>query len=105
MAVSDKPWSSFSDSDYSDSQYARACVLDRGPGAGSAKQRYGLRVREPSGALNRNGVHAAAQRLGSVKGASAAAKHVAARKLVALYHSQLKETPPDSLLRAAGMKS
>lgn len=104
-AVSDAAWSQFSDSDYSDAQYAAACVLDRGPDAGSAKQRYGLRVKQPDGTVNRNGVHAAAQRLGSVKGATPEQKRAAAKKLVSLYRNQLDEDPPASLLKAAGMKS
>src|SRR3954463_6146200 len=45
--VSDTPWSKFKDSDYDDSQYARACLLDRGQDTGTAKQRYGIPVREP----------------------------------------------------------
>jgi hypothetical protein len=102
--VSDKPWSQFSDSDYTDAQYARACVLDRGMGAGTAKQRYSLPVREPDGTLNRGGVHAAAGGHGvSAVHASPQAKKAAAVKLVGLYRSQLKEDPPPSLLAAAGM--
>ena len=55
--VSDTPWSNFKDSDYDDAQYARACLLDRGADAGTAKQRYSIPVREPDGTLNRNGCH------------------------------------------------
>jgi HK97 family phage prohead protease len=103
MAVSDTPWGNFTDADYSDEQYARACILDRGADAGTPKARYGLRVREPDGTLNRNGVHAAAQRLSAVRGASQAQIQAAARKLVTLYRSDLGEEPPDSVLSAAGM--
>jgi len=105
-AVSDKPWAQFSDADYSDEQYARACLLDRGMGAGTAKQRYSLRVREPDGTLNRAGCHAAASVLAGGRGgvnASPQAKKAAAVKLVGLYRNQLKEDPPPSLLSAAGM--
>lgn len=101
--VSDKPWSNFTKADYSDSQWARACVLDRGPSAGSAKQRYALPIAEPSGALNRNGVHAAAAALGGARGgvnASSEAKAAAARKLRGAY-SRIGEEPPDSLKAAA----
>lgn len=101
--VSNKPWSQFSDSDYTDAQYKRACILDRGTG-NTAKERYALRVREPDGTLNRNGVHAAAVVLAGGRGgvnAPAAAKKAAARKLVSLYH-QIGEQPPDSITRLAG---
>lgn len=105
VAVSDKPWSQFTQGDYSDEQWIRACLLDRGPDAGTPKQRYSIPVREPSGALNRNAVHAAAgaHGIGAVKGVSPEKKRAVARKLVSLYRNQLNEDPPDSLLRLAGM--
>jgi len=99
--VSDTPWSKFSQSDYSDEQWQRACVLDRGADAGgTAKQRYALPVREPGGALNRNGVHSAAGALAGSRGgvtASPEAKRSAARKLLSLY-KQIGDEPPDSLV-------
>jgi HK97 family phage prohead protease len=57
-------------SNFTDEQYARACVLDRGPDGGTAKQRYSLPVRDPSGALNCDGVAAARGRLNQVTGAT-----------------------------------
>lgn len=101
--VSNKPWSQFSQSDYSDTQWQRACILDRGTG-NTAKERYALPIREPSGALNANGVHAAAVVLAGGRGgvnAPPSAKKAAARKLVSAYR-QIGETPPDSLTRLAG---
>lgn len=98
MTVSDTPWGKFSQSDYTDAQWARACLIDAGVGEG--KQRYKLPVREPSGALNRNGVHAAAGRLNQVD-ASAEKKATAARALVAMYRNDLKEDPPESLMAMA----
>ena len=62
MKVSDAPWSEWSRGDYTDEQWRRACILDHEAGS-TAKERYGLPVREPDGTLNRNGVHAAAARL------------------------------------------
>jgi hypothetical protein len=99
-AVSDKAWSDFSQSDYDDAQWKRACLIDTGDGEG--KQRYKLPVKEPSGALNRNAVHAAAGRLGQTD-VSADVKKKAAKKLVSLYRNQLDEDPPKALLSAAGM--
>lgn len=103
-SVSDTPWSNFSTSDYTDEQYARACILDRGPDAGTAKQRYSLPVREPSGTVNRNACHAAAAVLGGGRGgvnATAEQKRAAAKKLLALYRGPLGDEPPESLVNAA----
>lgn len=97
--VSDKPWSDFSAADYTLEQYRRACLIVEN--GGKTKDDCKLPVREPDGTLNRNGCHAAAQRLGQVD-APADEKATAARKLVALYKNSLKETPPDSLVSLAG---
>ncbi len=104
-AVSNTPWSQFTQADYTPAQWARACLIDTGQGAADAKDRYKLPVREPSGALNRNGVHAAAggHGIGAVTGVPADVKAAAARKLVTLYRSDLGEDPPPSLMRMAGM--
>ncbi len=99
-AVSNTPWSQFSQADYSDEQWARACLIDTGQGTG--KQRYSLPVREPSGTVNRNGCHAAAARISQVQ-AAADVKRAAARALAGLYRGQLGEDPPASLLAMAGM--
>jgi HK97 family phage prohead protease len=103
VAVSDTPWSNFTQADYTDQQWARACLIDTGQGTG--KQRYKLPVREPSGALNRNGVHAAAggHGISAVQGISADQRRAAAKTLVGLYRNQLKEDPPEGLMSMAGM--
>jgi len=106
--VSDTPWSNFKDSDYDDAQYARACLLDRGADAGTAKQRYSIPVREPDGTLNRNGCHAAAAVLSStggtgsargnkIKNATDAQIASARKKLVSLYNGPLNEDVPQGL--------
>jgi uncharacterized protein len=99
-SVSDKSWDG-SASRFTDQQYARACVLDRGPSVANAKERYSLPIREPDGTLNRNAVHAAAA---AISKASAARDVIvtAARALIAAYR-QLGEQPPDSLLKLAGV--
>jgi hypothetical protein len=100
-SVSDKPWSDFTEADYSIEQWRKACLI--GPDTASeSKADYKLPVREPSGTLNRNGVHAAASRINQVSGVSTEQKQAAAKKLVALY-KQLDEDPPDSLSKLAGM--
>lgn len=99
VAVSDKPWSQFSASDYTIEQWRRACLLKMPGGDPNSKSTYKLPVREPGGALNRNGVHAAAAALAGARGgtsAPAGAKAAARSKLRGLYR-QLGEEPPESL--------
>lgn len=112
-SVSNTPWSNFKTSDYTDEQYARACLLDRGSNAGTAKQRFGIPVREPSGVVNSNGAHAAAAVLSSVGGAGNARGNklsatpaqlaVARRKLVDIYRNVLKEPLPQGLMAHSAM--
>lgn len=100
--VSNTPWSQFSQGDYTPEQWARACLIDTGQGDPSSKDRYRLPVKEPGGALNRNAVHAAAGRINQVQGVSPEKKKTAARKLAALYRSELGEDPPPALASMAG---
>ena len=90
VAASDKPWSHFSASDYTIEQWRQACLLKMPGGDPESKSTYKLPVREPGGALNRNGVHAAAAALAGARGgvkapaeAKAAAKAQAARPVPA----------------------
>lgn len=106
MTVSNAPWSNFSQADYSVQQFRAACLIDlnTGPSSDATKGNCKLPVREPSGALNRNAVHAAAARLAGAGGgvmAPPAAKKAAARKLLSLY-SQIGDPAPDSIKRMAG---
>lgn len=100
FAIDEGPWSG-SASNYSDTQYQAACALDRkGCGGKYAsmppKERCSLPYKTPSGEVSRRGVHAAAQRLGSVTDVCPSAVASAKSKLRAAY-KQLGETPPDSL--------
>jgi hypothetical protein len=102
MAISNKPWSQFSESDYSIEQWRRACLIDMG-GDRENKGNFKLPVREPDGTLNRNGVHAAAAALAGARGGVQAPpeqKRRAARALMRLY-SELVEDPPESVRRIA----
>ena len=104
MPVSSRPWSSFSAADYTPAQYHRACLVHLHQGPVEAKDDCKLPVREPSGALNRGGVHAAAAVLAGGRGGVAAppeAKRRAARSLLSLYR-EIGDPPPDSLRRLAG---
>jgi len=102
MPISNKPWSQFSQSDYTPEQWRRACLIHIDPNSDN-KADHKLPVREPDGTLNRNGVHAAAARLAGAGGgvdAPAEQKHRAARALTRLYH-ELDEEPPESIRRLA----
>ena len=88
-------------SNYTDEQYAAACVLDRAKCSADwkskpAKERYSLPIKAPgSSKVDADGVHAAAQRVGSVK-ACPAAVSAAKAKLRGAYKT-LGEEPPDSI--------
>lgn len=98
MAVSEAPWSGAA-SNYADTAaYCHACLINEntGPSSGWTQDKCALPVRTPSGAVSRNGAHAAAARINQVK-ASPAAKAKARHKLASIYRNDLKETPPDVL--------
>lgn len=105
MAVSDRPWSEISASDYRDAEsYCNACLinLNDGPPRDWVKSACKLPVMEPSRDINRNACHAAAAVLAGGRGgvdAPAAAKRTAARRLAGMYRSVLKEDPPEALMR------
>lgn len=108
MAVSNKPWGSISDSDYKDAAtFCKYCLIDLNePGKDKVKNMCKLPVYEPNGQLNRNGVHAAAAALAGARGgvqADMQSKRKAARKLLRLY-AELKEEPPESIKKLAGVK-
>lgn len=106
MPISNKPWGSISESDYKDAEaFCKASLIDLNePGEEKVKGKCKLPVYEPGGALNRNGVHAAAAVLAGSRGgvnAPPEAKRKAARKLISLY-AELDEEPPESLRKLAG---
>lgn len=98
MAASDTPWGNFSPSDYSPQQWQRACLIDTEQGAIESKERYRIPVREPSGTVNRNGVHQAANRLKTTDDVPAEKRMSAARKLISIFRVELGENPPDELV-------
>jgi len=101
MAISDKPWSQFSQADYTPEQWRRACLIHLADD--DVKEHHKLPVYEPDGTLNRNAVHQAAAVLAGARGgvdAPPAKKRAAARELIRLYRL-LEEEPPESLRRLA----
>lgn len=95
--IVNRPWNG-SASRFDDEQYERSCLVCR-PGDESVKERCSLPVLEPDGALNVQGMHAAASRLNQT-GLSPDLKARAARKLVR-YYRQAGEDPPPSVVSIA----
>jgi uncharacterized protein len=100
-SVTDTPWDGAAGR-FSDEQYQRACAACDPEEKGTVKQRCFLPHHEPDGTINRNGVHAAAQRVGHLSGRSPSAVSKAKAHLRAHYDA-LDEDPPDSLRSAAGL--
>jgi hypothetical protein len=104
-SVSDRPWSDFTASSYpTPENYCASCLVDLNDGAKTKALCY-LPYKEPGGAINRGGVHAAASVLAGGRGGvdiPQAAKVAAAKKAVSLYRSTLNEDPPESIVTLAG---
>ena len=98
IAVTQKPWDG-SASRFTDEQYQRSCLIDRG-GNATIKERCSLPVLEPDGTLNANALGAAAAALEGgrtpLADVTASMREAAARKLLR-YYSAAGKTPPDSL--------
>lgn len=78
--------------------YCSSCIIDDNPaGQPKVQSKCHLPVKEPGGALNKNAVHAAAQRLSSTQSPS---KAKAARALIG-YYRQMGEEPPENVKAAA----
>lgn len=104
-SLSSKPWNGGAEN-YSDAaSYCEACLVDLNDGSGDkVKAKCHLPVKEPSGAVNRAALGAAAAALAGGRGGGvqipAAAKKSAARKLRALYN-RFNLPCPDSISRMA----
>ncbi len=108
--ISERPWSEVTSASYpTAAEYCDACLIDENElGCTQSKARCKLPVYEPrrlGGQLNRNAVHAAANRLVRVRGgvqAPAAVKRTVAQRLLELY-GVIGDPPPRALrLPAAG---
>ncbi len=97
--VSEKPWSEYKESDYTPEQWHRACLIHQHDGAPTSKAQCKLPVRTPNGAVNRNGVHAAAAALAGARGGVNASSEEISRAKAAIrrLYSELDEDPPASL--------
>jgi len=101
--VSEKPWSDYTKSDYTIEQWHAACLIHLHDGPPTSKSECKLPVKTPNGALNRNGVHAAAAALAGARSPLKAPPEQKTKAASALrrYYAQLGETPPDSLKQSA----
>lgn len=90
---------------YTDEQYQRATLIDRG-GDAPVKDRCSLPVLEPDGSLNVNAMAAAAAALGGARGGlrnvSIDMKRAAARKLMRYYRAAGMDPPPAMMSMAGG---
>lgn len=93
-SISDASWNGAS-SRFDDAQY-RMSAAGCDPGDGTPKQRCFLPHHEPNGAVNRNGVHAAAARFNQLKGHSPEAV-ARARAHLRAHYRQLDEEVPNVL--------
>jgi 2'-5' RNA ligase len=101
--LSEELWSNFTKADYTPEQWHAACLIHTHEGEPTSKNECKLPVKTPDGALNRNGVHAAAAALagarGGLKGVSDDQKKKAGNALKR-YYAQLDEEPPESLAQS-----
>lgn len=102
-AVTRKPWDG-SASRFTDEQYLRSCLIDRG-GDAPPKERASLPVLEPNGDLNANALGAAAAALsgarGGLRGVSVEQKATAARKLMRYYGMAGMDAPQSLRMMAS----
>lgn len=94
FAISEAEWDG-SASRFTDEEWQRSAVVDRGAEFNTPKERYAVPILEPNGDLNRAAVHNAAARINQVD-ASPSAISAGKRKLIAAYR-RLDEEAPDSL--------
>lgn len=97
--ISEKPWSDYSESDYTLEQWHKACLIHLHDGASTSKSQCKLPVKTPNGAVNRNGVHAAAAVLAGARGGVHASTDqiASAKKSIVSLYNQLNEKPPPSI--------
>lgn len=96
-AISDAPWDGAA-SRFTDEEWRRSCVLDRGESYDTAKTRYGLPIREPNGDLSRAAVHNAAARINQVDASPEAVSK--AKGALRRAYGELDEEVPEVLQAA-----
>lgn len=97
--ISTKPWSDYKESDYTVTQWHNACLIHQHDGPPTSKSQCKLPVKTPDGALNRNGVVAAAAALAGARGGVDATTEEKTKARTALigYYNQLNMPLPPGL--------
>jgi hypothetical protein len=97
--ISEKPWSSYTEADYTLEQWHTACLIHLHDGVPTSKSECKLPVKTPTGTLSRAGVHAAASVLAGGRGGVDAPpeKIAAAKKSLMRLYAQLSEKAPPSM--------
>jgi hypothetical protein len=105
LHISEQPWSNYTEADYTIEQWHSACLIHLHSGPPTSKSQCKLPVKTPDGALNRNGVHAAAAALAGARTPLQAPPEQKAKAARALrgYYTKLGEMPPDSLKQSVDM--
>src|SRR5690606_34318176 len=98
-AITDAEWDG-SASRFTDEEWVRSTVVDRGEDYETHQERYAVPIREPNGDLNRDAVYNAAARTAQVEGASDEAIAGGKRERVPAYRP-LEDGPPESLVASA----
>lgn len=99
IPLSTRPWSNYTEADYTPEQWHAACLIHIHTGPPTSKAQCKLPIKEPSGIINRNGLFAAAAALAGARTplkATPEQKNKAAAALLRVY-SQIGQTPPHSL--------
>jgi hypothetical protein len=102
--ISERPWSAYTESDYTLQQWHNACLIHLHMGPPTSKTQCKLPVKTPNGVLNRNGVHAAAAALAGARATLQAPVELKTKAAAALrrHYSRLGEDPPSSLMMQSG---
>jgi hypothetical protein len=104
--LSTRPWSDYTSADYTIQQWHNACLIHQHTGVPTSKNQCKLPVKTPNGALNKNGVMAAAAALAGARGgvhASPSEKSSAAKSLIRYYH-EINAQPPPSLMQHSSVQ-
>lgn len=101
--LSERPWSEYTAADYSVEQWHAACLIHQHEGPPTSKSECKLPVKTPNGAVNRNGVHAAAAALAGARGGvnASAEQKASAKAAIRRLYSQMGEKPPPSMAQSA----
>jgi len=102
-----KPWSSYSEADYTLQQWHNACLIHLHDGPPTSKAECKLPVKTPNGVVNKNGVFAAAAALAGARSSLKApdSEKASARKTLIRLYGEMGSPMPPSLMNPSMMQS